>query len=91
MSLEACFCRPFHFAGALGTPLIGLFRARRPEHATHYAPAEVVFGRDETCMRECAWDRCRARPCRQMAALAAREVRESIQRMLRVPAVAQSR
>ena len=25
---------PFHIAGALGTPLVGLFRSSRPEHAT---------------------------------------------------------
>jgi ADP-heptose:LPS heptosyltransferase len=82
---------PFHLAGSLGTPLIGLFRARRPEHAGHYAQTDVVFGRNEACMRECDWDRCQVQPCRQMAALSAGEVREAIQRILRVPAVAQNR
>jgi ADP-heptose:LPS heptosyltransferase len=82
---------PFHLAGALGTPLIGLFRARRPEHAGHYSQATVVFGRDDACTRECAWDRCRTRPCRQMAALSSDEVREAARRVLRLPAMAQDR
>lgn len=60
---------PFHIAGALGRPLVGLFRARRPEHAGRYKSARVVFGRDERCTRGCEWDRCGAEPCRQMSAL----------------------
>jgi heptosyltransferase-1 len=60
---------PFHIGGALGRPLIGLFRARRPEHATRYPQAHVRFGEFESCTRECEWDRCAAESCRQMADL----------------------
>lgn len=60
---------PFHIAGALGRPLVGLFRARRPEHAGRYGCSRVLLGRDERCAAECEWDRCRAEPCRQMDAL----------------------
>lgn len=60
---------PFHIAGALGRPLVGLFRARRPEHANRYANNRVVFGYDPHCDAECEWDQCVATPCRQLAAL----------------------
>lgn len=60
---------PFHMAGALGKPTIGLFRSRRPEHANAYPTAKVIFGHDARCMKECKWDACAASPCRQMAAI----------------------
>lgn len=73
---------PFHIAGALGRPLVGLFRARRPEHAGRYARARVLLGRDERCARECEWDRCRAEPCRQMGALGAGEAAAAAREIL---------
>lgn len=82
---------PFHLAGALGAPLVGLFRARRPEHADRYVPSDVVFGRDESCARRCAWDRCQQLPCRQMSALSVEEVGAAVHRMLRPAPRAQCR
>lgn len=69
---------PFHIAGALGKPVIGLFRARRPEHAGHYPQARVLFGQDERCQKTCAWDKCTATPCRQLSSLQADEVFEAV-------------
>jgi ADP-heptose:LPS heptosyltransferase len=82
---------PFHLAGAVGTPLVGLFRARRPEHAGRYPQAQVLFGRDDTCASLCAWDRCQELPCRQMRDLSPEEVCETTRRALGASAVAQSR
>ncbi len=70
---------PFHIAGALERPLVGLFRARRPEHAGRYPQARVVFGQDASCARRCEWNRCRTTPCRQMNALSVGDVLEAIQ------------
>lgn len=73
---------PFHIAGALGKRTVGMFRSRRPEHASAYTNATVVFGRDDQCALQCDWDKCAARECRQMADLPTDEVvriiRESI-------------
>lgn len=60
---------PFHIAGALGKQTLGLFRSRRPEHANAYPTCHVIFGMDDRCERECAWDRCVSEPCRQMSEL----------------------
>lgn len=57
---------PYHIAGALGKRIIGLFRHRRPEHATAYEHVKPVFGINEKCEAECNWDKCVATPCRQM-------------------------
>lgn len=65
---------PFHIAGALARPLVGLFRSRRPEHATQYPTASIVFGENAVCMSECEWDKCRTSPCRQMADISAESV-----------------
>jgi ADP-heptose:LPS heptosyltransferase len=65
---------PFHIGGALGRPLLGLFRARRPEHGRRYPHAEVLFGRDALCDIRCAWDSCRLDACAEMASLSAEEV-----------------
>jgi ADP-heptose:LPS heptosyltransferase len=73
---------PFHIAGALGRPVVGLFRARRPEHAGHYPQARVLFGRDDRCQQPCAWDKCAASPCRQLSRLRADEVFETVCEML---------
>jgi ADP-heptose:LPS heptosyltransferase len=72
---------PFHIAGALERPLVGLFRARRPEHAGRYPLARVVFGQDASCARRCEWNRCRTSPCRQMNALSVDEVLDAIQNL----------
>ena len=69
---------PFHIAGALGRPLIGLFRARRPEHAARYPQARVVLGQDSTCQARCRWDHCRELPCRQLSALSVGEVLDAV-------------
>lgn len=73
---------PFHMAGAFGAPLLGLFRARRPEHAKNYNGSEVLLGRDESCAQRCQWDRCAHLPCRQMAALSVDEVCHAAHDML---------
>jgi ADP-heptose:LPS heptosyltransferase len=59
---------PFHIGGALGRPLVGLFRSARPEYSLRYPHARVILGKDEACGR-CTGDRCRKLPCRQMAAI----------------------
>jgi ADP-heptose:LPS heptosyltransferase len=82
---------PFHMAGAIGTPILGVFRARRPEHAGQYSQAQVLFGQDDSCASRCAWDRCQELPCRQMLALSTAEVCDAARRVLRAPAAAQSR
>jgi len=69
---------PFHVAGALGCPLVGLFRARRPEHAARYPQARVVFGEAPSCERRCTWDRCQALPCRQILSITPGQVLEHI-------------
>lgn len=65
---------PFHIAGALGKPIVGMFRHRRPEHANAYSTAVVVFGTDSACTGNCEWDRCSVVPCRQMSNLSTDEV-----------------
>jgi ADP-heptose:LPS heptosyltransferase len=57
---------PFHIAGALRKPIVGLFRDRRPEHAGRYSKTEIVFGEDPECAKSCDWERCADDPCRQM-------------------------
>jgi ADP-heptose:LPS heptosyltransferase len=60
---------PFHIAGALGKSTVGLFRARRPEHAKAYPTANVLLGASSLCDRACEWDRCSIDPCRQMESI----------------------
>jgi len=62
---------PYHLAGALGRPGVGLFRAARPEHAGRYPTVASVIAPDNAeCRSACRWDRCAFSPCRQMGALA---------------------
>jgi ADP-heptose:LPS heptosyltransferase len=62
---------PYHLAGALGRPGLGLFRASRPEHAGRYPTVASVIAPDNAeCRGACRWDRCAFSPCRQMGALA---------------------
>ena len=70
---------PFHIAGALEKPVIGLFRGRRPEHATAYPTAKVAFGCNAECDARCDWDRCRDIPCRQMQSITVQQVLKEIQ------------
>lgn len=65
---------PFHMAGALGKPIVGLFRGSRPEHAGRYPRARILLGRDGACEKLCQWNRCQAEPCRQLNALSVEEV-----------------
>jgi len=61
---------PYHLAGAMGRPGVGLFRASRPEHAGRYASvATVIAPNVAECRAACRWDRCGFRPCRQMGSL----------------------
>lgn len=68
---------PFHIAGALGKPIVGMFRSTRPEHARQYETAKVVCGENDRCMRVCRWDSCENEPCRQMENISVDEVTRS--------------
>jgi len=57
---------PFHIAGALDRPVVGLFRSRRPEHADAYPTSRVIFGFDTKCQDVCSWDACSQTECAQM-------------------------
>ena len=59
-------------------PLVGLFRARRPEHAGRYPQAKVVFGQEPSCPQRCEWNRCQSLPCRQMNSLSVGEILDGI-------------
>ena len=62
---------PYHLAGAMALPGVGLFRASRPEHAGRYPTmASVIAPGVAECRSACRWDRCHFSPCRQMEALA---------------------
>ena len=74
---------PFHVAGALGRPLVGLFRASRQEHAGRYSSAFVLFGEDSQCDVACRWDRCRGVPCRQMSRLTIEDIAAAASRIHR--------
>lgn len=65
---------PFHISGALGKSIIGLFRARRPEHATTYSTSRVIFGRDDGCNIMCEWDSCADSNCRQMQRITVKQI-----------------
>lgn len=69
---------PFHIAGALERPLVGLFRASRPEHGSRYSQAHIAFGRHPTCAGRCTWDYCRRHPCREMRAIGLDEVMDRV-------------
>lgn len=69
---------PFHIAGALGKNIVGLFRARRPEHAHNYPNAAVAFGEFESCKHNCRWDFCQSDPCEQMQRISLEEVLRAV-------------
>lgn len=75
---------PYHLAGAMARPGVGLFRASRPEHAARYPTmAAVVAPARPECREACAWDRCAFSPCRQMSAIAPEAVAEAARSVLR--------
>jgi len=78
---------PFHIAGALGRPVVGLFSHRRPEHANRYPQGRVVYGMDQACERRCSWDRCYWAPCRQMLRISAEMVADQVAKKLRAESV----
>ncbi|HYK89425.1 MAG TPA: glycosyltransferase family 9 protein [Acidobacteriota bacterium] len=73
---------PFHVAGALGTPLVGLFRSVYSEHSVRYPHAEILKGVDPRCVGRCTWKRCRTLPCRQMSAITPADVLHAMERAL---------
>ncbi|HXG68171.1 MAG TPA: glycosyltransferase family 9 protein [Blastocatellia bacterium] len=60
---------PYHIAGALARPIVGLFPSLRPEHANRYPEARIVFGHDASCQHSCKWDYCQSQHCRQLTAI----------------------
>ncbi len=73
---------PFHIAGALQKPIVGLFRDRRPEHAARYSRTEVVFGKESECLKSCSWERCAVDPCRQMRNISVDAIAAAASRIL---------
>lgn len=73
---------PFHMAGALGRPLLGLFRARRPEHARRYEYSTVLMHDHPDCRTQCEWDACARNPCRQMELIGVDEISKAAQVVL---------
>lgn len=73
---------PYHMAGALGRPILGLFAERRPKHAHRYPQGQVVFGDDESCYNRCDYTRCQGVLCRQLDALSTEQVVAAAKRML---------
>lgn len=69
---------PFHIAGALRRPIVGMFRSTRPEHARQYETAKVVLGENDRCMRVCRWDSCENETCRQMENISVDELTKSV-------------
>lgn len=74
---------PFHIAGALRKLIVGLFRARRPEHAEHYPTATAILGSDEICQTKCRWDYCRVNPCRQLSEISVEAVLREVDEQLK--------
>lgn len=73
---------PYHIAGALGKSIVGLFRARRPEHSAHYSDTRIIFGTDDACNATCRWDYCQTIPCRQMDGIKAESIINVLYEML---------
>lgn len=74
---------PYHIAGALGRPTVGLFRGTRPEYSSLYSPSTtVLMGRDAKCAASCGWQRCVAYPCRELASLEVDRVVSSVAELL---------
>lgn len=57
---------PYHIAGALGKPVVGLFRQIRPELSGIYPTVFPLFGEHHDCKQQCRWDECNFAPCKQM-------------------------
>jgi ADP-heptose:LPS heptosyltransferase len=77
---------PYHLAGVLQRPGVGLFRAVRPEHARRYPSIMPIVAPDlDDCRGRCSWDRCCHTPCRQMGAIAPQVVADAVEARVRVP------
>ncbi len=75
---------PFHLAGVLGRPGVGLFRASRPEHSSRYESLEPILGPVERlCSQHCSWMHCRTLPCTQMKGITAEAVFDLVRRKVR--------
>jgi heptosyltransferase I len=79
---------PFHIAGALGRPLIGLFRGHRPEHAARYPQAHVLLGRSPACQSTCRWDACQSLPCRELDSIPVESILAAVGRAMTRESVA---
>jgi ADP-heptose:LPS heptosyltransferase len=74
---------PFHLAGVMGRPGVGLFRASRPEHSRRYACIDPIVGPgDPSCSAACSWLHCRKLPCAQMERIRASAVMEAVARRI---------
>jgi ADP-heptose:LPS heptosyltransferase len=73
---------PFHMAGALQIPTVGLMRSTAPYYARLYATSRVLLGTDAWCEGRCRWDRCGNMPCRQMESLHVDRVLQEIGALL---------
>lgn len=74
---------PFHIAGALNKPIIGLFRSRSPELADQYSTANVILGENEQCQSRCGWNFCQAIPCRQLSSISVDSVVRKAEEQIR--------
>lgn len=82
---------PFHIAGALGRPVVGLFRSARPEYAALYASARILLGRDPGCVGVCSGLRCRTLPCSQLEAIGHEDAARAAEALLVGPISAHAR
>jgi ADP-heptose:LPS heptosyltransferase len=73
---------PFHIAGALNKPIIGLFRERSPQLAGQNLSADVIFGDDAECRKQCGWNFCRTIPCCQLSNISVADVARAFEKVL---------
>lgn len=73
---------PYHMAGALGRPLIGLFPALRSQHSSRYPQGHAILGRDPSCEEHCRYGRCQSQPCRQLSNISVGEIRRLVKKAL---------
>jgi heptosyltransferase II len=70
---------PFHLAGALDRPAVGLFRAIRPELARLYPTASCLFwDHGAECLNDCTWSACQSLPCRQLVGIDENKIIEAV-------------
>lgn len=73
---------PFHLAGALSRPVVGLFRKSRPEHAGRYDFSRVLLGNNSSCVGRCRWDWCAHTPCNSMAMIGTPDIMVQVRELL---------